>query len=187
LIHPDTQVKQTHKGLGVFATRKFFRGEILWIADDLDVLIPVDEYLRIDGIFRRKLDRYSYLNSENHAVIAWDEGKFVNHSCSPNSTGILQFDNISVALRDIEKGEEMVEDYYSYYGHFETFECRCGAPNCRKMITHDNTYTPTLRLDLVDIADVIVTHNPVLLQVPSSYQKEILRQINEYRKQEKRA
>lgn len=187
MIHPDTQVRPTNKGYGVFATRKFQRGEILWIADDYDILIPVKEYLDIDGIMRRKLDRYSYLNSDNMAVIAWDEGKFVNHSCEPNSTGILQFDNISVALRDIGKDEEIVEDYYSYYGHFETFECRCGSPKCRKLIRMDNTYDPDLRLDLLDIADVVLSHEPILLQVKSRYQQDIIRQLEELGMRDKRA
>jgi hypothetical protein len=179
LIHPDTTIRPTSKGHGVFTKRKFLRGEILWIADDYDVLIPVEEYLALEPFTRKKMDRYSYLNSDNQAVIAWDEGKYVNHSCNPNSTGILQFDNISVALRDIEEGEEMVEDYYSYYGHFETFTCKCGAPNCRGVVSHENSYTPSLRLDLKDVAETMLERKPVLLEVRSRYQEEIQRQLNE--------
>ena len=180
MIHPDTYVRQTVKGLGVFAKRNFLRGEILWIADDYDVLIPLKKYLALEPFTRKKADRYSYLNSDHQAVIAWDEGKYVNHSCAPNSTGILQFDNISVALRNIKAHEEIVEDYYSYYGHFERFICHCGAPNCRGFIEHDDTYDSSLRLDLKDVIDAIVEQHPVLLEVKSKYQREFLGLMQEY-------
>lgn len=173
MIHPDTCVKPTPKGLGVFAKRAFCRGEILWIADDFDVKIPVAEYEMLNRFERKKLDVYSYLDSRGRVVIAWDEGKYVNHACAPNSTGLLEFDNVSIALRDIANGEEIVEDYYSYFGHFERFRCQCGAPNCRGEIREDNAYEPALRLSIHDVAPLLRSQPQVLLQVQSEENREL--------------
>jgi hypothetical protein len=152
MIHPDVFVRNTHKGLGLFAKRSFRMGEILWLTDEIDVKLPLDVYMRMDAAQKRKVNVYCYLDDQNRVVIPWDEGKYVNHSCAPNSTGLLQFDNISVALRDIEPGEELVEDYHSYSGHFESFACACGADLCRGMVHCHDSYDPSLRLDLSQIA-----------------------------------
>jgi len=165
VIHPDTYIAKTTKGIGVFAKRKFKRGEILWITDDIDVKIPLAVYERLDHIQKSKLDVYSYEDFDKRVVIPWDEGKYVNHSCSPNSTSLLQYDNISFAMRDIEKDEEIVEDYYSYFAHFEAFVCGCGSPNCRKYIKQDDTYDADLRLDLEDVAGLILSQPQCLLEI----------------------
>lgn len=167
MIHPDTYIAKTNKGIGVFAKRKFSRGEILWITDEIDVKIPLHVYEQFDQLQKSKLDMYSYEDYEKRVIIPWDEGKYVNHSCSPNSTSLLQFDNISIAMHDIEKDEEMTEDYYSYFAHFESFVCSCGSPNCRKYIKHDDTYDADLRLDLGDVAGLILSQPQCLLEIHS--------------------
>lgn len=168
MIHPDTYIGATDKGISLFAKRRFSRGEILWIKDDLDVAIPLPVYQNMAPSLRRKLNIYSYLDYQNRVIIPWDEGKYVNHSCAPNSTGLLEFDNISIALRDIEAGEEIVEDYYCYFGHFESFVCKCGAPNCRGRVLYNNTYTPGLRLTLQNFAPVLLSQKQTLLRVRSN-------------------
>ena len=171
MIHPDTYIAKTPKGIGVFAKRKFKRGEILWILDDIDLKIPLAVYEKIDPIQKTKLDIYSYEDYEKRVIIPWDEGKYVNHSCSPNSTGLLQFDNVSVAICDIEKDEEMVEDYYSYFAHFETFVCGCGSANCRGVIKNEDTYNADLRLDLEDVAGLILSQPQLLLEMQTKESK----------------
>jgi hypothetical protein len=184
MIHPDTYVKRTSKGLGLFAKRRFDRGEILWIIDDIDAKISLSQYLALDALQQQKLNIYSYLDTQNRVIIPWDEGKYVNHSCAPNSTGLLEFDNISVALRPIEADEEIVEDYYSYYGHFETFTCQCGAPSCRKIVTQDHTYRANLRLTLTDIAPVLLGRPQPLLTIQSSENNAFLNMFRTYTLQE---
>ena len=180
MIHPDTYVSNTSKGFGLFANRRFRRGEILWIADDIDAKIPLRHYLALDPMQRRKLDIYSYLDSKSRVIIPWDEGKYVNHSCAPNSTGLLEFDNISIALRTIEPDEEIVEDYCGYYGHFETFACRCGAPSCRGIVAQENTYRSDLRLSFADMAPLILGQPQVLLAIQSSENDELMSILRDY-------
>ena len=56
-----------------------------------------------------------------------------NHSCNPNTT----YKGLNVvALRKIRGGEELTLDYTSFLDkNMEPFQCRCGAENCRGLIT----------------------------------------------------
>ena len=178
MIHPETFLQRNKKGLGLFASRDFKRGEILWIIDDLDVKIPLHVFDDFDNKQRSKLNIYSYLDFERRVIIPWDEGKYINHDCEPNSTGLLQFDNISIALCDIKAGEEIVEDYTSYYGHFETFNCKCGSHNCRRKISSDKAYDAKLRIDLFEISDTIKSMDQYLLTINSKENKEFLKTLS---------
>lgn len=179
MIHPDTYVKQTPTGLGVFAKRKFLKGEILWITDEFDLKIPHHIFQKLPAEVQAKFNVYGYLDIQDRVVVAWDEGKYVNHSCAPNSTSLLQFDNVSIAMRTIEKDEQITEDYYCYYGHFESFGCKCGAKNCRSVIKMENTFDASLRFHLEDVLDDIQSHNQYLLSIPSkdvNYFKKLLKE-----------
>lgn len=166
MIHPDIYVKSTHKGLGVFAGRDFKRGEILWIIDDNDVKLTLDHYHNSDD--QEKLNVYSYMDCNYNVIVAWDEGKYVNHDCDPNSTSLIQFDNISIALRDISKDEEIVEDYASYFAHFETFNCQCQSDKCRGKVSSENAFQEDLRLDLKEMAPIIRSMEQYLLTIDNS-------------------
>lgn len=175
MIHPDTFIQSNHKGLGLFARRDFKRGEILWIIDDHDIKISLDTYQTIDEKQRQKLNIYSYMDFQYRVIIPWDEGKYVNHDCEPNSTGLVQFDNLSIALKDIKAGEEIVEDYGCYFGHFETFNCRCHSPRCRGKVSSKQIYQPDLRIDLAEIAPLVRSLDQYLLKIETKENIEFLK------------
>lgn len=65
---------------------------------------------------------------------------YMNHSCDPNLW--LEDEVTLVAKRDIQPGEELTFDYatcitesLNKYDHELPFECHCGSPLCRKIIT----------------------------------------------------
>ncbi|WP_128547539.1 SET domain-containing protein [Larkinella soli] len=174
MIHPDTYLKPTPKGLGIFAGRPFRRGEILWITDEMDARISLCDYAGLSELERRKVNVYSYLDSSNRIVMPWDEGKYVNHSCDPNSTSLTELDSISIALRDIAADEEIVEDYYSYCGHFESFQCRCGARHCRGYIHDGKTFEPGLRIPLREVAPLLLNLPQPLLAIRSEEKNRLL-------------
>ncbi len=69
---------------------------------------------------------------------------FVNHSCDPNAG--LSGQIALVALRDIAAGEEIHYDYAMTDGSpYDEFDCRCGAPNCRRRVTGDDWRLPDLQ------------------------------------------
>ncbi|MEK7540119.1 MAG: SET domain-containing protein-lysine N-methyltransferase [Patescibacteria group bacterium] len=59
--------------------------------------------------------------------------KYINHSCKPNA-GLRGRSNV-VAMRPIFPGEEVTIDYsITESGHNWHMRCRCGLPECRRVI-----------------------------------------------------
>jgi SET domain-containing protein len=58
---------------------------------------------------------------------------YSNHSCDANLgiSGEITF----VAIRDIRAGEELTHDWAMTDDDGYSVECKCGAPNCRKILT----------------------------------------------------
>src|ERR1043166_7345775 len=56
---------------------------------------------------------------------------YLNHSCAANlgMRGEITF----VAMRDIRAGEELTHDWATTDDDDYSVECKCGAPNCRKI------------------------------------------------------
>ena len=83
-------------------------------------------------IFRK----YAYPVS-NEVFLLWDNDPAgwapQNHSCQPNTA----YDGLNVvAIRRISKGEELTLDYASFLDeNMEPFNCQCGSPGCRGLIT----------------------------------------------------
>jgi hypothetical protein len=67
----------------------------------------------------------------------------LNHSCNPN-VGV-RGDIVFVTLRDVEPGEELTFDYAMTDDEDCSMECRCGAANCRKLITGRDWQRPELQ------------------------------------------
>ena len=133
MIHPDTRLGHSSDviGLGVFATRPIRKGTVVWALDDLDQRLSPVRVRRLGPRYRALLDRYAFFNSAGESVVCWDLGRFVNHGCDANaiSTG-WDFD---VAVRDIEPGEEICNDYGAL-NLDENFTCHCGSQVCRGTI-----------------------------------------------------
>jgi hypothetical protein len=58
---------------------------------------------------------------------------FSNHSCDPNLG--VRGQVVFVAMRDIEPGEELTHDWATTDDDVYEMKCRCGARNCREIIT----------------------------------------------------
>lgn len=134
MIHPDTELRQAGEkiGLGVFATRRIPRGTIVWVLDDLDQRFDAGRIRALGPRYASLLDRYGYLNGSGERVLCWDLARWVNHSCGANaiSTG-WDFD---IAVRDLEAGEELTNDY-GCLNLERRFRCHCGEPACRRTVS----------------------------------------------------
>ena len=111
--------------LGLFAKIFIPKGTIWWHARPQDVLIISKKQFEIictsykneilESYFRVILT-YSYFERDSNALIfCLDDSKFVNHSVEANS-GASEDENgfCSIALKDIQLGEEITEDYFKY-------------------------------------------------------------------------
>ena len=137
MIHPDTELLHVndHIGYGVFATRLIPRGTITWARDDLDQTFRPEEVASMAPAYRQILEKYSFVDADGHHVLCWDHSRYFNHSCNANclSAGY----EFEIAVRDIQVGEELTDDYGTLNLR-EAFRCACTAQDCRLQILPDD-------------------------------------------------
>jgi hypothetical protein len=133
LIHPSTTLSFINEqiGFGVIATERIPRGTIVWALDVLDRVIPDRDVHLLPQPFRPQLDRYAYRDHIGNWVLCWDHARFVNHSCEP--TMLAPGLGFEIALRDIEPGEQLTDDYATL-NLDEDMPCACGSPQCRSVV-----------------------------------------------------
>lgn len=126
MIHPHTELKHIddNKGHGVVATQLIPKGTIVWSLCALDHVFTHEELKKMAPIYYPYLHRYSWVTPEGTLVLNWDFERFINHSCDPNRLDIGT--NLSIAVRDIEKGEELTCDY-RINNILNKFECICNT------------------------------------------------------------
>jgi uncharacterized protein len=121
MIHPDTELRFINDkiGHGVVATKFIPKGTITWALDKLDRTFSKDQVHQMDQLYQDILDKYTYRNPEGKYVLCWDNARFVNHSA--NSNCITTAYDFEIAIRDIQPGEELTDDY-GYLNVEEPFE-----------------------------------------------------------------
>lgn len=136
MIHPNTELRFINEeiGYGVFATQFIPRGTITWALDKLDQVLPPEKVAALPPIYQENLERYSYIDPSGNYVLCWDLGRYMNHSCNPQSRGIGYV--FELAVRDIHPGEELTCDY-AQLNITTSFQCQCGA-SCRGTISPDD-------------------------------------------------
>lgn len=122
----DVIVKRSRiHGIGVYANRNFKKGEIVlkWKPKILS---------------RAQVNKLS--GKEKHYLSCAEKGKYflvlpperyVNHSCDANTNPKK---NQDIAIKNIEKGEEITSDYAKSYLP-KSFKCNCGFKRCRGLIS----------------------------------------------------
>ncbi len=114
-------------GRGLFAERPFADGELILRLDGPRYTREDPIHLTEEGANLLQTGRRSY-------ILLQPPGVFANHSCDPNA-GIAENRRL-VAIRDIARGEEIRFDYSTTMDEeFWTLQCRCGAMNCRGLVT----------------------------------------------------
>lgn len=111
MIHPHTEIKfiSEHVGYGVVATRFIPQGTITWVLDELDREFTPEQVLGFDQPVQDILDIYCFRNKVGNYVLCWDHGRFVNHSFNSNCLSTAY--DFEIAIRDIEVGEQLTDDY----------------------------------------------------------------------------
>jgi uncharacterized protein len=121
-------VKNTPLGKGCVATKKIVAGEI--ICKMQGPVISLKQLLeKYDGDARcnpLQVGADSYIDLEEPFV-------YFNHSCSPNAG--IRNNGILFAIKNIQVGDEIFYDYSTTVDErMWQMNCRCKAPNCRKII-----------------------------------------------------
>ena len=133
MIHPHSELRfvSPEIGLGVFATRFIPKGTITWVFDALDQIVVHSKSSQLPAQLRRQLDIYSYNNGRRERILCWDHARFINHSCHP--TSLAPGFDIEIAVRDIQAGEQITDDYGTLNLDSD-FECACGVAQCRGIV-----------------------------------------------------
>ena len=137
MMHPDTQLRFIGGplGFGVVATRRIPKGTIIWALDELDRRLSPADLAALPARTRAAFERWTFVEGHEY-ILCWDHGRYGNHSCDPSCAGAgWGFD---MALRDIQPGEELTDDYGRIQAAAD-FVCRCGSPRCRTIILSDGT------------------------------------------------
>ncbi|MGE0567780.1 MAG: SET domain-containing protein [Bacteroidia bacterium] len=96
-------------GYGVVATKFIPAGTITWALDKLDREFSLEDFQNMEPIYQAILDTYTYRNSKGNFVLCWDHGRYVNHSF--NSNCLTTAYDFEIAIRDIQVGEQLTDDY----------------------------------------------------------------------------
>jgi hypothetical protein len=111
MIHPNTELKfiSNEVGYGVVATKFIPAGTITWVLDKLDREFTPLDFQSLDSIYQEILDTYTFRNNNGNFVLCWDNGRYVNHSF--NSNCLTTAYDFEIAVRDIQEGEQLTDDY----------------------------------------------------------------------------
>jgi uncharacterized protein len=133
MLHPDLQLRWINDaiGYGIFARRLVPRGTIIWAQDALDIVLPADSPLPQHPEYAGLIERYCTLDGQGRRVIAWDNCKYINHSCHYNCLATAY--GFELAIRDIAENDEITEDYAAF-NPLEPIDCACNYPDCRQVI-----------------------------------------------------
>jgi len=125
----DVEVRETRgKGKGVFAKRRFRKGEFILRRRHVRVVTSSD----IPGLSPEERRHLCELDFERSAVLS-GAGAYLNHSCEPNAmrSGVKVF-----AWRAIARGDEITIDYRLNAFDGATFRCACGSRSCEGTVVN---------------------------------------------------
>jgi len=144
-LSPKTEVRESKiHGHGLFATDDISKDEVVAVkgghivdrktlrAEVTPRLGPVEIQIGQDLFIAPVTDEERELSM-----------LYSNHSCDPNLgvRGEITF----VAMRDICAGEELTHDWAMTDDDDYSVECKCGARNCRRILTGKDWQRPELR------------------------------------------
>ena len=131
---PKTEVRESPiHGRGLFAKAAIARGEIVAVKGGYIVSKETWTGLERDlGAAEIQIAEDLFI-----APVQRDHREgcmlYTNHSCEPNIG--IQGQIVFIAMRDIPAGEELTHDWATMDDMDYEMECRCGARNCRGLIT----------------------------------------------------
>lgn len=123
MMHPDTEIRFISKeiGYGVVATKFIPKGTITWAQDELDQIFTPEQVEKMQELSKQMIDKYTFRNNKGNFVMCWDLAKYVNHSFRSNCLSTAY--DFEIAVRDIQPGEELTDDY-GYLNVTEKFDAQ---------------------------------------------------------------
>jgi hypothetical protein len=106
-------------GIGLFADQDIKKGTVVWkYQSKLDLLYSESDIAKLSSEAQKQFHNYAFLDPfHNKFMLCGDDARFFNHSDHPNCNDALA--DITIAERDIKKGEELTVNYKTFYGDLE--------------------------------------------------------------------
>ena len=119
LLVRTTVLPSKIQGLGLFAAESIPRGTLIWrFLDGFDKKFSRAEILDFPEAIRRFLCVYSWKSKKSGLYcLSSDNDRYCNHDDQPNlfcEQRDEEDETIAIALRDIQQGEELTNDYASF-------------------------------------------------------------------------
>lgn len=140
-------------GRGLYAKKKIPKDT--WIVEYVGRKVSKEESDRLANELLDKAKKdggakvYMFILNDEWDIdgnVSWNTARLMNHSCAPNVEA-QTYDEKEiwfVALRDIEKDEELTFNYGFDLESWEEHPCRCGSSSCVGFIAAEE-YWPALR------------------------------------------
>jgi hypothetical protein len=142
---PKTEIKTSNtEGRGLFAKERIRKGEIVSVRGGHIITRQMEAQME------KPVGYWGYPISDEFVLAPFITAEvesvmmFLNHSCEPN-VGILG-QVIFVAMRDIDRGEELTIDYAMFGADKEPMRCNCQSSACRGLITDSDWQAETLQI-----------------------------------------
>lgn len=102
-------------GLGVFAAESIKKGAAVYQHNPrLDLILTATKFAKLDPRDQALITHYGGIDKRlGRYRLPYDDLRFLNHSEKPNLSYDEATDQI-IALRDIESGEELTQDYCDF-------------------------------------------------------------------------
>jgi len=149
---------QSHYGM--YAAADILPGELIEPFEEQAHVLVTRSHVEKhwDALQKDWFSQYAYPLTEEVWVM-WghkpEDWKPVNHSCDPNAW--LEGLNV-VARRFIPAGGQITLDYATFcHASMAAFECHCGAPQCRGLITGDDSLQPFVAAYGEHVSDYVKT------------------------------
>lgn len=142
------------QGIGLFSQDFVPKGTLIWrLHEKLDVQMSANEILALPPHMQEFVRIYSYphLKRDGYVVLDSDNGRFMNHSETPN-TDFRDFYR-GLALEDIQPGTELTCDYRELFPTFQGF-----GPTGEEILPPADVETDAALVSALPLATQAVSH-----------------------------
>jgi uncharacterized protein len=176
-INPKLEVRESELGgKGIFSNSSIDKDELLAVFGGYIMRINEEESLEVADLSHQMSEDFVIGVINKNQIQKVDH---FNHSCEPNAGVKGQL--FLVAFRDTEANEEITFDYAMVLHHnpdaarYE-MKCKCGAKNCRGIITEDDWKLPELQKKYAGyfqyyLEEKIKDPNRILYKLPHPWTK----------------